>query len=193
MDTRFAVKSKAPCALNLTARTIRYFRRQRSLAIYAAALCAVVLGGVKTTAQAAEPPAVVFIQPETEGAALVNTTGHIDLIWAVQPGSDQPVPAFELEGARSDDFAEPIDYYSGLDERTFLSGLAEGAYFFRVRALDTEARPGEWSEVLALEVKYVARWQVYLLMLIGLLCLTATVFIIIRGSFRTEGAALEDS
>jgi len=157
--------------------------------MYAAALCAAVTGGVGTSAQAAEPPAVEFIQPEAGDAAIVNTTGHIDLVWAVRPGSDGSAPAYELEGARSGDFAEPMGYYSGLDERTFLSGLAEGAYFFRVRALDAEARPGEWSEVLALEVDYVERWQVNLLMLVGLLCLAATVGIIVRGSLRAEGSS----
>lgn len=93
-----------------------------------------------------------------------------------------------MQGARSGSFAEPIDYYSGLDERTFLSGLAEGTYFFRVRALDAESRPGEWSEVLAIKVDYVDRWKVNLLMLIGLLCLLATVVIIVRGSLRAEGS-----
>lgn len=160
--------------------------------MYAAALFAVVMGAVGTSALAAEPPAVEFIEPQTEETVLVNTTGHIDLVWTVPPDSGKVAPAYELQGARSDDFAEPIDYYSGLDERTFLSGLAEGAYFFRVRALDAnvaEAHPGEWSEVMAVEVDYVDRWKVNLLMLVGLLCLAVTVGIIVRGSLRTEGSS----
>jgi hypothetical protein len=207
MDIRFAVPSKRARAENPTARTIRYYKRQCSLVLQAAALCALVLGGVnaeglaqktiavQTSAEAMEAATVdaqvTFVEPEigASSAPIRNSTGHIDLVWAAQGASSDTPPAFELQGARSSDFAEAITYYSGLDNRSFISGLAEGAYFFRVRPLDAEARPGEWSPVLALEVDYVERWQVYLLMLIGLLCLAATITIIVLGSLRSKGAS----
>lgn len=159
------------------------------------ALCAVMPEGVSSQASASELPSVGFVQPEPESevgsATIENTTGHIDLVWGVERVEAAPAeasPAFELEGARSRDFAQPITFYSGIDTRTFLSGLAEGAYFFRIRTVDAELGSGAWSEVLAVDVDYVDRWKVTLLMLVGLICLVATIYIIVSGTQRTKGA-----
>lgn len=132
-----------------------------------------------------------FVQPPTGADPRLNTTGHIDLVWSVVPDSAQEPAAYELQGSRTPDFPNPLTYYSGVDVRSFLSGLAEGSYFFRVRSLSEAAGPGMWSEVLAVEVDYVDQWKVFVLMAVGLVCLIATVFIILRGSLR-RGDYAED-
>lgn len=154
-----------------------------------------MLGGVGTpgwaqdAGQAVEPPAVRFIQPGGVDLVLENSTGHMDLVWAPDVLADRldgavvRSLAYELQGSRDAAFAQPVVFYTGPDDRTFLSGLAAGDYFFRVRSVGGEV-PGRWSEILAVEVDYVARWQVFLLVGVGLLCLVATVGIIVRGSWR---------
>jgi len=151
---------------------------------FAAALFALVLGGVDSQAEP-EGIEVQFVEPERSEVPLPNTTGHLDLVWSVFPESAPEPATYELQGSRDRDFSAPIDYYSGVDQRSFLSGLAEGPYFFRVRSVTDSAGPGEWSEVLAIEVDYVDQWKVFVLMGLGFVCLTATVLIIVRGSLRT--------
>jgi len=156
-----------------------------------------VLGGVSAQAQgervevsakSTKDQLVEFVQPPVGEAPVRNTTGHVDLIWSVRPDSAPEPAAYELQGAGDKRFSKPKRYYSGKDSRSFLSGLAGGTHYFRVRSLSSlkeDAGAGAWSEVLAVEVDYVDSWKVFTLMAVGLVCLLATVLIIIRGSLRT--------
>lgn len=115
-----------------------------------------------------------------------NTTGHIDFLWEPASGSEDKQWEFELQGARNAAFEDAKTYYRGADERTFISGLAGGNYFFRIRIQETEDTVGPWSDTLAVEVNYVGMSQVQTLMIIGATCLAATVAIILGGSLRTR-------
>jgi len=129
---------------------------------------------------------VQFTQPEVSDPPLENSTGHIDLIWEPASEPEGAQWTYELQGATDEDFDEKRTYYQGPDERTFLSGLAGGDYFFRVRTVDEEGRTGPWSDMLSMEVRYVGTSRVQTLMIIGAICLAATVAIILGGSLRTR-------
>ncbi|MFW6218027.1 MAG: hypothetical protein ACOC4K_03430 [Verrucomicrobiota bacterium] len=130
------------------------------------------------------PPAVQFTDPEVADEPVANTTGHVDLLWDPEPEDGQWT--FELQGAGDPDFEDARTYYQGADERSFLSGLAGGDYFFRIRTLGEDGAAGPWSETLAMEVRYVHVSRVQLLMILGAVCLAATLAIILGGSLRTR-------
>ncbi len=138
----------------------------------------------------AEPQVAFENTPEGDAAAIQNTTGHIDLVWATVSGD---AARFELQGSRSPDFAESRTLYRGGDTRSFLSGLAEGAHYFRIRAGAPDGPPGPWSEPLEVRVNYVGETQVQTLMIVGAVCLSATLAIILGGSLRTRRRLEEPS
>lgn len=131
-------------------------------------------------------PEVQFTAPEFQpGSPLENTSGHVDLVW--EPVSDNPTVSdlsYELVSASSDQFLDPVSRYSGSDIRSFVSGLEGRSYYFRVRAIDPEGHFGPWSDTLALEVNYVSEARVIRLMLMGAICLLATILIIVGGSLK---------
>lgn len=88
---------------------------------------------------------------------------------------------FELQQSATPDFSETKTRYTGPDLGSVLSGLAEGEYHFRVRAADP---PGEWSEPVAVEIKYIERWQVILLLCVGVTVFVATIATLLAGHFR---------
>jgi hypothetical protein len=140
---------------------------------------------------------VRFSAPVPEEEPIANSTGHVDLEWEMVAAGSAPAaeaPDFQLESAGEASFADALLRYSGPDTRSFVSGLPAGLHYFRVRA----ATPGEetdswgaWSAPLAVEVDYVAPWKVFGLMAVGLVCLVATVLIIVRGTLRHEDQLVE--
>jgi len=81
------------------------------------------------------------------GLELSTSEGHVTLGW----GGEGAGLVYELQSAAGPDFAEPTVEYQGWDEASFLSGLADGRYFLRVRARrPQEAAWGPWSDTVEL-------------------------------------------
>jgi len=141
------------------------------------------------TLRGADPlPGVRFSDyPETVREA---DEGWLSLDWAV---ADETLPAeaeFVVEQASTASFSDPREKYRGRDGATFISGLPEGAYFYRVR-IETDERAGPWSEVLEVDVDYGNRTQVWVLMGAGTVAFLATVGTLIANHQRTSGERLE--
>lgn len=111
------------------------------LAVSAALLAA----GLQTSARAA--PEAVF----RNDAELTTTEGHVTLKWR----ADGDSLVYQLQSARAADFQQPTSRYHGMQDAYFLSGLADGKYWFRVRAKKSENDAwGPWSDSVVLKCKH---------------------------------------
>jgi hypothetical protein len=101
------------------------------------------LAGSHAAAATSKLPEVEF---ENE-PKLTTNEGHVSLRWE---GNGDPL-AYEVQSDDKRAFPTPTRIYRGTDERTFLSGLADGRYFFRVRARPLDAKTwGPWSSPVEL-------------------------------------------
>lgn len=133
-----------------------------------------------TTIVQAESLVPRFTTPDS--STYVATEGKVALVWAVD-GDSEPT-RFELQQSDENDFTVLKTRYQGLDRGTYISGLSEGDYFFRVRVLGEEGEAGAWSETMEVQVRYVSHTLVFWLMSIGALVFLATVYTVIKGHFR---------
>ena len=141
---------------------------------------------------------VAFIEP-VDGIAEAPE-GHISLAWSLREGDAGQLPKelpkelpkgaeYVLERSRSPDFADETVLYQGKERGTFVSGMAEGNYYFRVFIRHGE-RVGPRGDVLVVNVTYVERQKVVLLLAVGFLVFIATVGVIIFGSIRSNQGEL---
>lgn len=63
-----------------------------------------------------------------------------------------------------------------------ITGLAEGPHFFRIR----ETPDGDWSEPLAVRVKFFPRGKLFLILGIGAVVVLATIGTIVAGHFSSK-------
>lgn len=95
--------------------------------------------------------------------------GIVKLEWSAN--SEVRPTQYELQQAMEANFSEAKTIYQGTDEATFLSGLNNGTYHYRLRSDD-----GRWSETISVDVEHHSLNLALVLMAIG-----ATVFLIILG------------
>jgi hypothetical protein len=101
---------------------------------------------------------------------------------------------FELEQATSPEFSDPLLRYAGTDQASVITGLAEGVYYYRVRAVDTkQGVAGAWSPVVAFRVEYMPMSTVWLLVGAGLIVFLATLSAILAGHAKAAREAPADS
>lgn len=108
----------------------------------------------------------------TGAGPLTSDAGNSLIEWT---GADVPVA---LEIARSPDFADARPLYQGRNRAYFVSGLADGEYFLRLRGQD-----GALSEPLELIVVHQSLQRALWLALIGALvtlAIVATIFVGVR-------------
>jgi hypothetical protein len=120
--------------------------------------------------------------PDASGLRLSND-GTIDLEWSLE---DAPEATFELE--QTGDLPEGARRirYRGRDTASVVTGLDEGDYRFRVRALDPDGTAGDWSEPVVLRVEFMERRTLFLLLGTGALVVTLTIGAIVRGFLETR-------
>jgi hypothetical protein len=107
---------------------------------------------------------------------LVSDDGHVRLEWlASGPGA-----VYEIQQAETPYFENPKSIYKGPDLGTFVSGLRNGKYYYRVR---TEG--GDWSDTLELDVKHHSLRLAYILSGLGAIVFLLTVWVVLRGTSKT--------
>lgn len=92
--------------------------------------------------------------PVLTGPGTASTTGRVSLSWS---GGEAGVPVV-LEASTSPDFAAAAIIYTGSDARFAVTGLREGAWYFRLRCTDG-TNVSAWSAhaVLVRASQYVVR------------------------------------
>lgn len=100
----------------------------------------------------------------------------MDLAWTAEGAL-----SFELQEEVPGAPGEFAPRYTGPDASTVRSGLIEGTHRFRVRALDAEGAAGPWSEPLTVEVRYMDRGRVRLLLVLGAIVVLMTIGAIVHG------------
>lgn len=100
--------------------------------------------------------------------------GIIKLHWGYPESDSQE---FELQQAISTDFKTFSSVYHGSDRATFISGLADGNYHYRVYHPATET----YSEVLSVEVKHHPLSLAFTMLGLGAVVFIFTVVYLIKG------------
>ena len=125
-----------------------------------------------STALAAAPAA-----PLLETSTAVATAGHFQLSW-----SDSEAESFELQRAAGPEFRDPVTVYHGPDLATVRSGMSDGTYYYRIRAID--GGPGPWSEPLKVVVAHHPLSRAFAFFTVGGIVFLATLVLIIAGALK---------
>lgn len=112
-----------------------------------------------------------------------SADGTISLKWAA-PSEGAKV---EVQQSPSPSFANPVSRYSGAETGSVLTGLAEGAYFFRIREVDSKGLSGPWSEPFEVQVAFMERGKVVWLLVSGGIIVLVTAGAVFLGHFRRDG------
>lgn len=105
----------------------------------------------------------------------ISRDGHIRLAWEGEraPGEAE----YEVQQADNEHFNNARAIYQGPDLATFVSGLENGTYYYRIRSGE-----GEWSDTLLVEVRHPSLRLTFLLLGIGAVVFLLTAGIVIKGA-----------
>jgi hypothetical protein len=122
------------------------------------------------------------VEPSIGMDPFISGSGAFMLRWQL---ADEASSAVVVERSEASDFAGALTVYTGRDDRTYVSGLSAGRYYYRVRLDDAVDRDANAvSSALVVEVEYQPLARVFALMALGALTFLATVAIIIGGTIR---------
>jgi len=124
---------------------------------------------------AGEPVGVDFLDRDAITSS-VSDNGAVTLGWQKDAAS-----TVEVQQADDTAFSNPRTIYHGPETGTVVTGLAEGAHWFRIRL---EGMPS-WSPPLKVEVEFFPRKYLSLLLGVGGVVVVATLVMIIIGHFKT--------
>ena len=146
--------------------------------IFVSCLC------VSTNAQPIDEQAT----PEfTSPPSVISDSGHTRLDWTLSKDVLQTqFPIFELQQSKASDFSNSIVRYQGPDTASFISGLPNGVYHFRVRSHFSAEQISNWSKPVVVEVQHHSLLLAYILFAIGLIVFAATVYVVVSGTRNTQ-------
>ncbi|UXX78622.1 fibronectin type III domain-containing protein [Reichenbachiella carrageenanivorans] len=123
--------------------------------------------------QLAQPSAIQFTNQDLQ---LESNSGYIQLDWTAVEGSQ-----YILQRSMQPDFTNSHTIYQGPDHASFVSGLDNGTYYYRVG--DDE---GHWSDTLTLKVEHQSMPLALTLFGLGFVVFAFTVFVVIKGVYTTS-------
>ncbi len=116
----------------------------------------------------------------SDDAPLGSEDGTVTLAW--------PAPALmtrvELQQSDRADFADFSIRYLGRDAGSVITGLPEGAHYFRLRALNELGEGSAWSEPLQVNVQFMDRGHLFGLLSLGGAVVLLTIGAIVTGFLR---------
>ncbi|UXP31698.1 hypothetical protein N6H18_15215 [Reichenbachiella agarivorans] len=107
-------------------------------------------------------------------------SGYIQLQWNADNGASE----YWLEQSQDSLFMSSQLIYQGPDQASFVSGLEDGHYYYRVKTAGSS-----WSNVLSLTVKHQSLQLALSLAGVGMLVFGLTTVVIIKGSHTTTSEA----
>ncbi len=117
-------------------------------------------------------------------AEVFSNTGHFKLLWkaeAIQVGELE----YELQRSQDENFEDARTIYKGPDRGSFISGLKNGKYFFRVRALNG-IKASDWSSSVKLTVEHHTLKMAFTLFGLGGGVFLFTLIMLIVGVRKTN-------
>jgi hypothetical protein len=112
----------------------------------------------------------------------LTESGYIKLSWEWMPGDGNSNSyEFELQQALDAQFLTSKPIYQGQDFASFLSGLKNGDYYYRVRVKE-DGPWSEWSDPVMVEVKHHSLSLAFTLFGLGALVFLLTVGIVVQGN-----------
>jgi hypothetical protein len=129
-----------------------------------------------------------YTVPEFVPPSLEKTeSGYIKLSWRTEEVQPDTALIFELQQADNPDFAPNTLIYRGKDYATFISGLPDGNYYYRLRCVSQESdKKSDWSRPKLVLVEHHALRLALLLFGIGATVFLLTVGIVIKGIRSSE-------
>jgi hypothetical protein len=111
-----------------------------------------------------------------------SSSGHIKIIWKQAKGTMDGMD-FQLQKSMDSSFQKGTMVYRGDDLATYVSGLANGNYFFRLRFVSEGSKIplSSWSAPLQLTVKHHSMQSAFLLFILGAVVFLSTVVVLIKG------------
>jgi len=111
-----------------------------------------------------------------------SSSGSIKLIWNLPDTLiDEDEYIFELQQSTDADFSQPLLRYTGPDLASYISGLKNNTYHYRVRSIlgsDTSS----WSKVVVVSVEHHSLHLAFILFGLGAFVFLATVVVVVRGA-----------
>lgn len=137
--------------------------------------------------EAAESPSP-FPAPIMENDSVnYAQSGSIKLTWR-SAGEDVAASDFDfvLQEATNPTFADAEIYYRGPDMATYISGLPDGTYYYRVRLQDDTGRISDWSQPIVVEVRHQSLSLAWFLFAVGGLVFGLTVAVVVSGTRKNR-------
>ena len=123
------------------------------------------------------PPSI----PTIIDPGVVSTTSSVEVNWSAST-DDYGLDYYELQVDDEIGFATPINSYNVTGLSHIVSGLTNGTYYFRVRAVDIDGLASGWSSVVDINVEIPATnipWWAYLIGGGGLLLIVLIVIVVL--------------
>lgn len=130
--------------------------------------------------------------PQFQGSfSRTSDAGHIRLSWRFRDGALlNGALHSELQQAREPAFETAQTIYAGPDLASFVSGLPNGEFYFRVRARsENGAGAGAWSQPVLLNVQHHSLQLAFTLFGLGAVVFLATLALVFLGNRQAKREA----
>lgn len=113
-----------------------------------------------------------------------TTTGYSLLKWEFPASHEQIKVSFILQQSLDPSFTQVKTLYEGPDYASFVSGLSNGEYYYRVGTKSKNSPVPQWSEPLSLEVAHHSKQLAMSLFVIGIIIFLSTAGVIVVGNLK---------
>jgi hypothetical protein len=122
-----------------------------------------------------------------------TNSGSMKISWEV-PDSIVSIEncKFELQQSQNTDFVGATVRYIGPDLATYISGLKNGTYNYRVRSI-LDGKAGPWSEAIVVTVEHHSLKLAFMLFGLGAIVFIATVFVVVSGVRKQSSESLAEN
>ncbi|MBD5781280.1 fibronectin type III domain-containing protein [Pelagicoccus sp. NFK12] len=133
-------------------------------------------------------PALATGFTEPGGESYQTDDGTVSLVWGESESGGAANRVFEVRRWMSGSSLEGQLVYEGQDTASFVSGLNEGEYSFRIRSKPEGGTYPEWGdESLSVTVDYIDMAIVWPLMAAGAVCFVVLILTIVFGRRAVAG------
>lgn len=118
-----------------------------------------------------------------------TSSGSVKLVWNSSYDIDTTRVAqriFELQESADSLFVTANTRYKGPDLASYISGLPDGTFYYRVREMRPSGYASEWSPVVRVQVEHHSLQLAYTLFGIGGTVFLLTVGVVLLGVRRTS-------